>query len=122
MTGYPSGIIGAMIGLLLFGIIYAAIVNHLSSRADGYTWLLVVIGVLVTVLTAGLFIGSQNVIITLILFACSGAPMAAENIYSGVSKRIRMERAANDLLTRLADRGIGIASEVNNDDTTEAAG
>ncbi len=91
--------------LVLFGIAYALLVHNLGARKDGYTWLLVVIGDAVTVL-AGFPINATPLDI-LILFACSGAPMALGNILEHVVKRERdaanRTRAIERIIEEIAD-------------------
>lgn len=79
--------------LLAFGTLYNYLVLHLSRRGhnDGYTWLLVVIGVGITILAAGFTIGWTAVILLGIYFAASGLPMAIGDIYRHILAR-RAER------------------------------
>lgn len=75
--------------LLAFGGAFNWLVGQLSRRGhtDGYTWLLVVIGVLVTVVAAGFTIGWPAVILLGVYFAASGLPMAAGDIWRHVAAR-----------------------------------
>jgi len=77
------------VGLFAFGVAYNWLVIQLNRRGydDGYTWLLVVVGVGVTVLAAGFTIGWLAVLVLLVYFAASGLPMALGNIYRHVKAR-----------------------------------
>lgn len=94
-------------GLVLFGIAYAMFVHSLGCRKEGYTWLLVVVGNAVTVL-AGATIDATALDI-LVLFACSGAPMAGASIYEYIVKREQdtrnREHALARILGEMADDG-----------------
>ncbi len=81
-------------GLLAFGMFYNFFVLQMSKlgHADGYTWLLVVIGVAITVAAAGFTLGWTAVIILGLYFAASGLPMAAGDIYRHIQAR-RAERS-----------------------------
>ncbi len=76
-------------GLLAFGIAYNWLVLELGRRGydDGYTWLLVVIGVAVTAVAAGFTIGWGAVMLLGLYFAASGLPMALGDIYRHVRAR-----------------------------------
>lgn len=94
-----------MASLFLFGVAYALFVNRLGARKEGYTWLLVVVGNAVTVL-AGFPLDATPLDI-LILFACSGAPMAAANIIEHIVKReqdaTNRARAIERIIEEIAD-------------------
>lgn len=106
MNWSNSAIIPVLIGLLLFGITFAVIVYRLDGRHHGYTALLVVIGVGVTVVASGFVIGWQPVIFLFLAFAASGAPMIAGDIYRAIKHREQAERTWSELADRLAERGI----------------
>jgi hypothetical protein len=65
--------------LFVFGLGFNWLVTwmHRHGHSDGYTWLLVVIGVGVTLLAAGPVVGWEPVLMMFALFAASGLPMAA---------------------------------------------
>lgn len=77
------------VGLLAFGTAYNWLVLQLGRRGydDGYTWLLVVIGVAVTAVAAGFTIGWGAVLLLGVYFAASGLPMALGDIYRHVRAR-----------------------------------
>ena len=106
MNWSNSAIIPALIGLLLFGITFAVIVYRLDDRHHGYTALLVVIGVGITVVASGFVIGWQSVIYLFLAFAASGVPMIAGDIYRAIRHREQAERTWREILDRLAERGI----------------
>lgn len=96
--GMELGAIGVTAaGLLAFGAAYNWLVLQWSRRGDtdGYTWLLVVVGVAVTVVAAGFTIGWTAVLLLVIYFVASGLPMAAGDIYRYVRAR-RAERRDHD--------------------------
>lgn len=90
--------------LLLFGVGFNWLTTYWGRKGynDGYTWLLVVIGVAVTIIAAGFTIGWGAVIVLIIYFAASGFPMAAGDIWRHVKAR-RAEQAEHDKSTRLAE-------------------
>lgn len=94
--GSNSGAIPVAIGavLILFGILYDWLASYLHQKghSEGYTSLLVVGGVLVTILAAGFVIGWPAVIWLLILFACSGTPMVIGDIYRYAKARHEFEQ------------------------------
>jgi len=61
--------------MLIFGILYNILVERFQKRSARYTAELVAGGVIVTVATSGLFIGTTNMITVLVLFVGSGLPM-----------------------------------------------
>ena len=83
------------IGLLVFGIGFNWLVEHMQKRTTHYTAELVVVGVLVTVAVAAVLIGIQNALIVLALFAASGAPMV---IGSWVRTARDQEQAKREML------------------------
>ncbi len=90
LFGTQSGaIVATCVGLAIFGYGFNALVTYLSRRglSEGYTWLLVVAGVAVTVLAAGFTIGWGNVILLTIYFVCDGFFMAAGDIWRHVKAR-----------------------------------
>ena len=88
--------------LLTFGAAFNAAVQWLNRKGatEGYTWLLVVIGVAVTLLAAGPVIGWANVVRLFILFAASGLFMAGGDIYRYLRARAAENRTRRDNLPR----------------------
>lgn len=85
-------------GLVLFGILYAHLVNRLHKwgYSEGYTALLVVVGTLITLL-ANTTIHHTDPILDLLLtitcFAASGTPMAINDWLQYVRARHLEQRA-----------------------------
>lgn len=70
-----SGLVAALIFLLVFGMVYNQLVEKFQKRTQRYTAELVVGGVLITLVTSGFFIGWNNAGKVLLLFVASGLPM-----------------------------------------------
>ena len=100
MIGY------VLVGLLLFGLAYNSFVAFLENRHhdQGYTAVLVAVGVFVTVAATALLIPVNDVLIVLLAFAASGTPMFVGSIWRHVQRR---EAEARELL--------GLAKELLND-------
>jgi hypothetical protein len=81
-----------------FGIGYNWLVLQVSRKgySEGYTWLLVVVGVAVTVAAAGFTIGWTAVLLLLIYFAASGLPMALGDIWRKVQAEAVERRERDD--------------------------
>lgn len=77
--------------LFIFGVAYNAFVSWLERQGydRGYTAILVVVGTLVTVVGAGLRLGTRSVAWILTCFAASGTPMIAGSIWRYVAQRQR---------------------------------
>ena len=92
------------IGLLLFGIGYNFLVDWLEKHGfeEGYTAILVVGGVLVTLLASIPMIGVQMFLTMLICFSASGVPMVWGS-WQRYCKRRKQERelARQEALERL---------------------
>jgi hypothetical protein len=71
------------LGLVVFGFLFNGLVAwlHRNGHSDGYTWLLVVIGVTATVLLAGFVIGWKSVLVLFACFAASGLPLAIGDMW-----------------------------------------
>lgn len=84
--------------LFAFGIGFNWLVLQLSRRgySDGYTWLLVVVGVAVTVIAAGFTIGWTAVLLLFVYFAASGLPMALGDIWRKVQAEAVERRERHD--------------------------
>ena len=89
------------VALFAFGIVYNWLVLQISRRghSDGYTWLLVVIGVGITVIAAGFTIGWAVVLLLFVYFAASGTPMAMGDIW----RKIHAESVERTERQRLND-------------------
>jgi hypothetical protein len=116
-----SAAIPLLIGLFLFGVLYALAVYKMGDCHRGYTSLLVVIGVAVTVASSFQIIGWNDVLWIFLAFVATGTPMIAGDIFKALRERQKRDHEQYQLLQRLAERGIGEASEVN-DAETETAG
>lgn len=81
---------GIGLSLILFGIFYNWFTSWAKEHGfnEGYTWLLVVLGVAITLLASGPVVGWGNVLVLFIFFACSGSAMAIGDIWRHV-KAIR---------------------------------
>ncbi len=93
MIRFDSALIPALIGLFAFGVAYNAFVGWTQRRGydEGYTAILVVIGVLVTL--AGVAIIDWNAArLTTFAFIASGSPMIAGSIWRHVRRRERAIR------------------------------
>lgn len=73
--------------LLLFGILYNQFVTWLSDRQEGYTSLLVVAGVLMTLIGYAVVGGIGQALIAALLFAASGTPMVAGEVVRAIIRR-----------------------------------
>jgi len=105
--GYEAEIACFLIlaGLLVFGIYFDHIVDKLGNKQEGFTSLLVVIGVFVTIIGAGLlnvFIWWNSFFIDLIAFAASGTPMIVGSIVRYMVERERVRKALHDTQKTLA--------------------
>ena len=78
MIEMQSGKIWVLIGAVIFGVAYAAIVYiPLYGKHAGYTSLLVTFGVGVTLAVSTFLIGLVPVLWVIAAFVCTGAPMIA---------------------------------------------
>lgn len=76
MIEMQSGQVWALIGAVIFGVAYAAIVYiPLHGKHSGYTSLLVVVGVMVSLAISIAEIGLDHTLRVLMVFACTGGPM-----------------------------------------------
>jgi hypothetical protein len=83
-------------GLGLFGLAYAALVRHVTSKkVEGQTAYLVAVGVFVTVVGMIPVIGLENGLLTLVGFGFTGTPMILEYVLRihKTQKRDREEAA-----------------------------
>lgn len=68
----------AAIAMIVFGLVYNAMVASLERRDGnlwGYTSLFVALGTFITLLSTWYFIGTQNFLIVIGAFFCTGLPM-----------------------------------------------
>lgn len=109
MNGTLSGALAAVIfgGLFTFGWWFNRKVESLGTDADGFVWLLVVIGTLVTLLGIGLLdllVEWNAGLLGLAAFAASGFFMCYGAIMRYITLRRRMkELAKNDAQETLAE-------------------
>jgi len=75
-----------LFGLTMFGLAYNVWIGWLGDRKEGYTALLVMIGVAVTLIGVAI-ISWQSALLVLGAFAASGTPMIAGDIYRAVKAR-----------------------------------
>lgn len=100
-----SGAFTAVIGaLFVFGFLYNLLVGWLQSRGydEGYTALLVVAGVAVTLLGLA-FISIEIAITAFLTFAASGFWMVVGSMWRYVKRREASQKAIRDEATRLAE-------------------
>jgi hypothetical protein len=89
-------------GLLLWGVLFALAVYKIGRRREGYTALLVVVGVLVTL--GGVAVVSwQAALLALMCFAASGAPMVVGDIVHYTNQREREMRQIREAALRRLD-------------------
>jgi hypothetical protein len=89
-NGTLAGLIGLLFGLLMFGVVYAVFVYWLDERKRGYTSLLVVAGVSITMIGIALMDALTDwpaVVITGVCFICSGTPMIVGEIVKTIRQR-----------------------------------
>lgn len=88
-TGLNGLFLGAFLGLFLFGLGFNWLTGWLHQRGDneGYTWLLVVVGVGVTLFVGGFVVGWEAVGVLFLLFAASGSPMAGGDVHRYLQAR-----------------------------------
>lgn len=89
-TGKVIAIFGALFG---FGVIYNAVVSWLGRHgySEGYTAILVAVGVGVTLIGILPLIGVANTLKVLAAFAASGTPMALGDMQRYARSRKTME-------------------------------
>lgn len=101
--GLNWGTFGAIILALAFGVLYDQFVNWCEQKGynDGYTGLLVVLGVLVTLALAVPFVGLVNVLVVLALFCGTGLPM----VFGDVWRAIKRRELAGELIKKIYSEG-----------------
>lgn len=92
-------------GLFLFGVGYNWFVAWLErdGRDRGYTAILVVAGVAITVIGFGHLAGTEAAIAIFYCFSASGTPMIVGSIWRHVSQRAREEKQLLDCAKRWAE-------------------
>jgi predicted tellurium resistance membrane protein TerC len=106
----PWVAVGISVGLVIFGIGYNAVVawvNRHPSGHEGYTALLVVIGVAITVLATTPLIGIESLLVLIIAFCCSGAPMIAGDVIRYIKARDRYAQTLNEDARQLLEERDG---------------
>ena len=105
-----------IIALFIFGIFYNAAVAHLERQPgghEGFTSLLVAVGVSVTVASLCPLIGPRNVLLVLLAFGASGTPMIMGSIRRYMQAR---SREIEELRGMASEELRSIASVVDGDD------
>lgn len=89
--GNGWALFGMGLGLAVFGVAYNALTAWLerNARHEGYTALLVVGGVFITVAASALVIGLQSALVVGAGFVCSGTPMIIGSVHRHVMMRER---------------------------------
>lgn len=91
MNGMEMGLwFGMVVGFLfVFGVAFNLLIGWVERQGwlDGFTALAVVVGVGVTLLAAGILIGFEDVLVVLVCFAASGAPMVLGSWWRYVNRR-----------------------------------
>lgn len=90
-------------GLVAFGVAYNALVQDLRRRYGdhGYTAILVVAGVVVTVLAVAPRIGLRGLLYIMLAFICSGVPMIAGDVRSHLRRAETMAQVFDSILSAL---------------------
>ena len=91
-------LIAVLFALLMFGAAFNTWVGHLGDKKEGYTALLVAIGVGMTLIGVAI-VSWQSALLVLLAFAASGTPMIAGDIYRAVRAR---EEAKQRILAEMA--------------------
>jgi len=88
------------VGLLIFGYFYNQLVERLQSKTNSYTAELVVLGVLVTVLSAGfaLSLNLNQIAGIIFFFICSGSPMVIGSIVRNMRDQEEARRQTRETL------------------------
>ena len=87
--------------LMALSIALNELVTWLDDRHEGYTSLLVVVGVGYTVIAAAFVIGIGNALVIAMLFVASGIPMVGGEIFREIRKRGQSKREARLMAERL---------------------
>jgi membrane protein DedA with SNARE-associated domain len=100
---------GVLLTLFVFGIVYNWVVGWLERKGydRGYTALLVVLGVGVTVALSGFLIGMQATLLVTACFVASGLPMIVGSIVRYVDTRSGGERVVDRVLQKRLEGELG---------------
>ena len=104
-----------LISLMLFGTLFAIIVNRLIDQLQGYMSLVVAAGVLITLAHAA-FVYWQAALIVLVCFAASGGPMIIGDVVRAINKRERMKDFQRQIVNASDEKLDRLISELGNDD------
>ena len=102
--GNESGmVIGVVATAFAFGIVYDRVVAYLerSGRARGYTALLVIGGVFISLALAAFLVGLEAFLITLVVFALTGVPMAMGSFWRHTDERRRDDEQLRQVMEEL---------------------
>ena len=105
--GLDWTVVGALAGLMVFGVVYNALVAWMERQGhtEGYVAFLVALGVAVTLLGWGLITRHwQDVLLLLCCFVASGTPMLLGSVTRYMAQRAR-DRAAERAAVQKAMRG-----------------
>ncbi len=90
-------LVAVLFGLVMFGFVFNTLVDWLAARKEGYTSLLVVLGVMVTLAGVAL-ISWQAAVYCFLGFVASGSPMVVGDIARAVKARDRaLERIKKEV-------------------------
>lgn len=111
-SGLESGFVfGVGMAAFTFGIVYNIVVGALekNGRAKGFTALLVMGGVSVTLALAGLLIGLEAFLVTVGVFVLTGLPMIVGAAWRYTEERRREEERSREVLQEMltGERRIG---------------
>lgn len=103
----PTTLVIVMVSLFLFGMAYNHLVAWLEKQGhdEGYTAILVVVGVLVTVVACTPLIGIESSLILLLAFLASGSSMIAGSIYRYMQRRSALNDDIKRTIRQLATEG-----------------
>jgi len=131
IEGALSGRVLALYPLaLLVGVAYAWVIHRIEStgRAEGYAWLMVVVGVVLTLALCAPVIGLEATVAVGAMFVATGVPMIAVTIYRyekarGEARRALYDDAEETLATpgRRSSRGSGASAPGRDEDADAAA-
>lgn len=131
IEGALSGRVLTMYPLaLLVGVAYAWVIHRIESkaRAEGYTWLEVVVGVVATLVLCVPVVGIEASLAVLSIFVATGVPMIAVTIYRyeqarGEARRALYDDAEETLATpgRRSSRRGGAAAPGRDEDADAAS-
>ena len=99
--GNGWALFGVSLGLALFGVGYNALTAWMEKRGrhEGYTALLVVGGVFITVAASALLIGIERALVMGLCFVCSGTPMIIGSMHRHMLLREREREQARSFIS-----------------------